>query len=85
MISAMLKPCICSRVDIALRKRRLKKAIHHARDLCFNFEDTKECRVAWDTVEDLMKAERKIRERESSKELEEIQSWEIMSDKEYDV
>jgi hypothetical protein len=32
-----------------------------------------------------MKAERKIRERESSKELEEIQSWEIMSDKEYDV
>jgi len=85
MISAMLKPCMCSRVDVALRKRRLKKAIHQARNLCQNYEDTKECRLAWETVEDLMKAERKIRERESSKELEEIQSWEIISHKEYEV
>ena len=81
----MLTTVACSRVDIALRKRRLKKAIHHARNLCFNYEDTKECQIAWDHVDDLMKAERKARERESQKELAEIQNWEIISNKEYEV
>lgn len=35
---------------------KLKKAIEHAQNLCFNFEDTKECRVAWDEVNDLTRA-----------------------------
>jgi hypothetical protein len=35
---------------------KLKKAIDHAKSLCLNFEDTTECRVAWDEVNDLTRA-----------------------------
>ena len=35
---------------------KLKKAIDHAKNLCQNFEDTTECRVAWDEVNDLTRA-----------------------------
>jgi hypothetical protein len=35
---------------------KLKKAIDHAKSLCLNFEDTKECRIAWDEVNDLTRA-----------------------------
>jgi hypothetical protein len=35
---------------------KLKKAIEHAQSLCLNFEDTKECRIAWDEVNDLTRA-----------------------------
>lgn len=35
---------------------KLKQAIEHAQNLCRNFEDTKECRVAWDEVNDLTRA-----------------------------
>jgi hypothetical protein len=35
---------------------KLKQAIEHAQNLCLNFEDTKECRVAWDEVNDLTRA-----------------------------
>ena len=34
---------------------RMKKAIDQAMLLCANFEDTIECRLAWDLVEDLAK------------------------------
>lgn len=33
--------------------RQLRVAIHHAKLLCVNHEDTKECQVAWDQVEEL--------------------------------
>jgi hypothetical protein len=35
---------------------KLKQAIEHAKSLCLNFEDTKECRIAWDEVNDLTRA-----------------------------
>lgn len=31
----------------------VKHAIKHAQNLCFNFENTPECRSAWELVEDL--------------------------------
>lgn len=31
----------------------LKKAIHHAENLCYNYEDTPECRAAWERAEEL--------------------------------
>jgi uncharacterized Fe-S cluster-containing radical SAM superfamily protein len=31
----------------------LKKAIHHAENLCYNYEDTPECRAAWEAAEEL--------------------------------
>jgi hypothetical protein len=39
-----------------LIKKVLKKSIDHALLICPNFEDTIECRVAWDTVNDLTRA-----------------------------
>ena len=35
---------------------KLKQSIDHAKSLCLNFEDTKECRIAWDEVNDLTRA-----------------------------
>jgi hypothetical protein len=35
---------------------KLKKAIEHAQSLCLNFENTNECRVAWDEVNELTRA-----------------------------
>jgi len=35
---------------------KLKQAIDHAQHLCLNFDDTKECRIAWDEVNDLTHA-----------------------------
>lgn len=36
--------------------KKLKRAIEHAKLICINFEDTKECGVAWDQVEELSAA-----------------------------
>ena len=33
--------------------RKLQDAIQHARNLCYNYEDTPECRAAWEKVEEL--------------------------------
>jgi hypothetical protein len=31
----------------------IKKAIQHANNLCLNYENTQECRIAWEHVEEL--------------------------------
>jgi hypothetical protein len=36
--------------------KQLNKAIEHANLICTNYEDTKECGVAWDQVEELSAA-----------------------------
>jgi hypothetical protein len=39
-----------------VRQRQVKEAIQHARLLCQNFEDTVECKLAWEKVEELSAA-----------------------------
>ena len=36
-----------------LRPKDVEQAIQQARNLCYNFEDTPACKVAWDRVEEL--------------------------------
>jgi hypothetical protein len=36
--------------------RKLKQAIFHAKLICINLKDAKECSVAWDQVEELSAA-----------------------------
>jgi hypothetical protein len=36
----------------------LTNKINHAKLICFGHEDTKECRIAWDQVEDYVRAVR---------------------------
>ena len=49
-IVAFARPQPSRRVQI---RHKLKNAIDHAQVLCPNFEDTIECRIAWDTVNEL--------------------------------
>lgn len=39
-----------------IKAKDIKRAINHAQLLCFNFDDTIECRIAWDRVEELSAA-----------------------------
>jgi len=50
-------------------RRKLKQAIDHAQILCPNFEDSIECRIAWDTVNELTRALHKQRPVEPSYEV----------------
>ena len=45
-------------------RRRMKQQIQHAQLVCPNFEDTIECRLAWEEVEELGKALDKEQRRE---------------------
>ena len=39
-----------------VKKSEVKQAISHAKNLCAGFEDTVECRIAWEKVEELSAA-----------------------------
>jgi hypothetical protein len=43
-------------------ERKLRESIKHANLICHGYEDTKECKVAWDRVEDIQKAINKKKE-----------------------
>ena len=73
-----------------LRPKDVEQAIHHARNLCFNFEDTPACKVAWDRVEELSselarQREENLRIKALAEELEEFCAVEPESCREYDV
>jgi hypothetical protein len=54
----MIRPIVCTAQPPkkAVIRHKLKESIRHAQLLCANFEDTPQCRVAWDTVNDLTRA-----------------------------
>lgn len=56
----MLRACMYNPKPAHQPKRvhriQLKKAVQQAMLICPNFEDTIECRIAWDLVDDLSKA-----------------------------
>ena len=58
----MLLTLACASPKFSPQRRRvstrptywdLKKAIHHAENLCYNYEDTPECRAAWEAAEEI--------------------------------
>jgi hypothetical protein len=73
-----------------LRPRDVEQAIQHARNLCFNFEDTPACKVAWDRVEELSselarQREENLRIKALAEELEEFCATDPLQCREYDV
>jgi len=61
LIKPIRRPVVTCTAQPSPRKKghiryKLKQAIEHAQSLCLNFENTKECRVAWDEVNDLTRA-----------------------------
>lgn len=91
---AVAKPKIFSKFETSkrtkLRPRDVEQAIQHARNLCFNFEDTPACKVAWDRVEELSselarQREESLRIKALAEELEEFCAADPDSCREYDV
>jgi hypothetical protein len=69
-----------------IKPKDVQGAVQHAQLICYNFEDTKACRLAWDAVEDLSRGLAKQRERELlRKNLEEMCLEDPDSCKFYDV
>lgn len=63
--------------------KKLKQAINHASLICINHEDTKECGVAWDQVEELSAALNDALT--ESIQAEELLWFDEQSKREYDV
>ncbi len=57
-----LTPTAAVIVPVILQKK-LRESIRHASLICPGHEDTKECKIAWDRVEDIQKAIHKHKER----------------------
>jgi hypothetical protein len=53
-----------------LKARDVKMAIQHAQLICYGYEDTLPCRVAWDHVEEITRALERQREHERERERE---------------
>jgi ribosomal protein L1 len=73
-----------------LRPKDIEQAIQHAKNLCFNFEDTPACKVAWDRVEELSselarQREENLRIKALAEELEELCAADPLECREYDV
>lgn len=49
----------------------LERKIHHAKMICKNYEDTVECKLAWETVDEIQKGIRKRNEKEKERILKE--------------
>jgi hypothetical protein len=60
MFAVRVCPVVCTAKPSPRKKGqiryKLKQAIEHAQSLCHNFENTSECRVAWDEVNELTRA-----------------------------
>jgi hypothetical protein len=77
-----IRPVVCTaqpfkpKPKTIVRPRHIKESIQQARLLCQNFEDTVECKLAWEKVEELSAAlndQKKLLEEEAERfsELEE--------------
>lgn len=81
----MIRP-ITHVVPVFLEKK-LREGIRHANLICPGHEDTKECKLAWDRVEDIQKAinKKKDQERMIVKEDDEQCMIDELACREYDV
>ena len=73
-----------------LRPKDVEQSIQQAKNLCYNYEDTPACRVAWDRVEELAselarQREEDLRIKARAEELEELCAVDPLECREYDV
>jgi hypothetical protein len=73
-----------------LRPKDVEQSIQQAKNLCYNYEDTPACRVAWDRVEELAselarQREEDLRIKALAEELEELCAVDPLECREYDV
>jgi hypothetical protein len=73
-----------------LRPKDVEQSIQQAKNLCYNYEDTPACKVAWDRVEELSselarQREDDLRTKALAEELEELCAIDPLECREYDV
>lgn len=66
-------------------ERKLRDSIKHAKLICPGHEDTRECKLAWDRVEDIQKAINKKKEAKLHDDDSHICEWDEKACREYDV
>lgn len=68
-------------------ERKLRDNIRHAKLVCPGHEDTRECKLAWDRVEDIQKAIHKKKEKDKAIALDKDPQCELdeLACREYDV
>lgn len=51
----MIRPVVCTAQPHrkSVIRHKLKESIRHAQMICLDYEDSPQCRVAWDTVDEL--------------------------------
>ncbi len=54
-----------SPVAVVYLERKLRESIKHASLICPGYEDTKECKIAWNRVDDIQRAIHMTRDREA--------------------
>lgn len=74
---------ITSKIYILKRfqQKKIERAIRYASKTCKENHKSKDCKVAWDIVEELCKSKNDI----DQKVQDELKSWEDMMDIEYDL
>ena len=53
-------------------ERKLRDSIRHAKLICPGHEDTRECKLAWDRVDDIQRAIHKKKEKDGALALDKI-------------
>jgi hypothetical protein len=66
-----------------IHRHQVKEAIRHAELICKDFENSKECRVAWSYADDMTRALRIQTQRET--DVKEIEWFSDLETREYDV
>jgi hypothetical protein len=74
---------ITSKIYILRRfqQKKIERAIRYASKTCKEDKNSKDCKVAWDIVEELHKSKHDL----NQKAQDELKSWEDMMDIEYDL
>lgn len=74
---------------LVLLNMKLRDNIRHAKLICHGYEDTRECTIAWDRVENIQKAIHVKREREAAEKVTTLENLQCEIDelacREYDV
>lgn len=76
--------CVAKPRSSTVKPRHIKAAIEHTKNLCMNYEDTVECKMAWDDVHNLEMAYNKQKDKEC-RDVSQLIWFSDLETREYDV
>lgn len=72
-------------VVTVILEKKFRESIKHAKLICHGHEDTRECKLAWDRVEDIQKAINKRKDSTHQPKKDDFCDWDEAACREYDV